>query len=92
MKAVSIIMKVLAALAAVAGIVYVIATYGDRIVSWAKGLLGICDCDCEECDCLCEDDCDDCKCEGDCDENCPCEAAAEASDEEDALTAEDFEG
>jgi len=31
--------KVLTALAAVAGAVYVIATYGDKIVEWAKKVL-----------------------------------------------------
>ena len=31
--------KILTALAAVAGAVYVIATYGDQIVSWAKKIL-----------------------------------------------------
>lgn len=38
MKAFNTIMKVLAALAAVAGAVYVVATYGDKIVAWAKKL------------------------------------------------------
>ena len=49
MKTACIILKILAALAAVAGIVYVIATYGDKIVAWAKGLLG--KDSCEECEC-----------------------------------------
>ncbi len=40
MKVFSNVMKVFAALAAVAGIVYVVATYGDRIVEWAKDLCG----------------------------------------------------
>ena len=40
MKTVSTIVKVLTALAAVAGIIYVVATYGDQIVAWAKKLLG----------------------------------------------------
>lgn len=31
--------KILTALAAVAGAVYVIATYGDKIVEWAKKIL-----------------------------------------------------
>lgn len=38
MKAFNTIMKILAALAAVAGAVYVVATYGDKIVAWAKKL------------------------------------------------------
>lgn len=33
------VLKVLTALAAVAGVVYVIATYGDKIVNWCKDLL-----------------------------------------------------
>jgi len=43
-------MKILSALAAVVGIVYVVATYGDKIVQWAKNLLASCPCcnnDCE---------------------------------------------
>ena len=40
MKTVNVIIKVVAALAAVAGVVYVVATYGDKIVAWAKKLLG----------------------------------------------------
>jgi hypothetical protein len=44
MKTFSVIAKVVAALAAVAGIVYVVATYGDKIVAWAKKLLGKCCC------------------------------------------------
>ena len=39
MKAFANILKVLTALAAVAGAVYVIATYGDQIVAWAKKML-----------------------------------------------------
>lgn len=39
MKAFNIIVKILAALAAIAGIVYIIATYGEQIVAWAKKVL-----------------------------------------------------
>lgn len=39
MKAFNTVMKILAALAAVAGTVYVIATFGDKIVAWAKAML-----------------------------------------------------
>ena len=52
------VMKLLAALAAIVGAVYVIATYGEKIVAWAKKLLGCCECECGECECGC-----DCKCE-----------------------------
>ena len=37
-------MKILTALAAVVGAVYVVATYGDTIVQWAKNLLASCPC------------------------------------------------
>lgn len=40
MKAFWTIMKILAALAAIAGVIYVVATYGDKIVAWARNLLG----------------------------------------------------
>jgi hypothetical protein len=39
MKTFNKIMKAIAAIAAIIGIVYVIATYGDRIVAWANNLL-----------------------------------------------------
>lgn len=38
MKAFNTIVKILAALAAIAGAIYVVATYGDKIVDWAKKL------------------------------------------------------
>ncbi len=68
MKIATTILKVVAALAAIAGIVYVIATYGDKIVAKAKKLLHRGECDCEDCDCnedgecCCEYDCEDCNC------------------------------
>ena len=33
------VVKILTALATVAGVVYVVATYGDKIVEWAKKIL-----------------------------------------------------
>ena len=39
MKAFNLIVKILAALAAIAGVIYVIATYGEQIVAWAKKIL-----------------------------------------------------
>ena len=36
MKIFANILKILTALAAVAGAIYVVATYGDQIVAWAK--------------------------------------------------------
>ena len=49
MKVFSNILKILTALAAVAGAVYVIATYGEQIVAWAKKILASLPCpNCEE--------------------------------------------
>ena len=45
MKVFATIAKVLAAIAAIVGAAYVVATYGDKIVAWAKNLLGIECCD-----------------------------------------------
>ena len=39
MKAMNTIVKILTALATVAGIVYIVATYGEQIVAWAKKVL-----------------------------------------------------
>ena len=50
-----IAMKILAALAAVVGVVYVVATYGDKIVAWAKNLLASCPCCNAECEVVEED-------------------------------------
>ena len=54
------VLKVLAALAVIAGIVYVAIKYGDKIVAWVKKKLNLdcccCDCDCCDDDCCCEDD------------------------------------
>lgn len=38
------LLKVLTALAAIAGVVFVVATYGDKIVAFAKKLMGKCPC------------------------------------------------
>ena len=87
MKAMSIVLKILTALAAVAGVVYVIATYGDKIVAWAKGLLGKCECDdCECCDCECG-----CECECECEE-AEEETVEETTEEAPAAEEADFEG
>ena len=73
-----IVLKILTALAAIAGTVYVIATYGDKIVAWAKDILASCPCH-KTCECACEGEgeCEcggECKCEGE--EACKCEEAA----------------
>lgn len=44
MKTLKAIVKLFVALAAIAGAVYVVATYGDKIVAWAKKLLESCPC------------------------------------------------
>ena len=103
MKIAAIIGKILAAVAAIAGAGYLIATYGDAIVAWAKKFLGCTCCD-EECEC-CENG--ECTCEADCEcceeaaeeeapaEECECaceEAAAEEeAPAEEAVTEADFE-
>ena len=80
MKIFANIMKIVAALAAVAGLVYVVATYGDKIVAWAKKTLKICaPCCCDE-ECCCEEG-EECCCECACEE-APAEEAVEAPAEE----------
>lgn len=80
MKVFTIIAKIVVALAAIAGIVYIAATYGDKIVAWCKKLLGCC-CTCEECDCEVI-------------EEAPAEEVVEqpAAEEAPAASEEDFEG
>ena len=39
MKALNTIIKILTALAAIAGVVYIVATYGEQIVAWCKKTL-----------------------------------------------------
>ncbi len=50
-----IALKILAALAAVVGAVYVVVTYGDKIVQWAKNLLASCPCCNNDCEIVEED-------------------------------------
>ena len=57
MKTFNMIMKILAVLAAVAGIAYVIVRYGDKIVAWVREMVDrfcpkLCTCGCD-CDCDC---------------------------------------
>lgn len=60
MKNAALIAKILTALAALVGIAYIVATYGEQIVAWAKKLLASCPCKCDA------EDCADCECELDC--------------------------
>ena len=99
MKAMNTIIKILTALAAVAGVVYIVATYGEQIVAWCKKLLASLPC----CNCKCTCDCEgECTCDGEC--TCECkdtieevveaeipeaEAPAEEAAEE-AVAEEDF--
>lgn len=78
MKTVNTLVKILTALAAVAGAIYVIATYGDKIVAWAKKVLASCPCKCNV------DDCADCECECECECKCEEAAAEEAAPVEEA--------
>ena len=78
--------KILTALAAVAGAIYLIATYGDKIVAWAKQLLAKCPCKCCVEDCECEGEC---KCEGECTCEGECKCACEEAPAEDAAPAEE---
>lgn len=94
MKAFKIVMKILAALALVAGIVFVIAKYGEKIVAWARQLWNRC-CAFFSCDCCCECDCENCDCECDC-EDCECDCDCDCAEKpaEEVIVAEegDFEG
>lgn len=60
MKNAALIAKIVTALAAVVGFAYIIATYGEQIIEWAKKLLNNCPCKCNA------EDCADCECELDC--------------------------
>ena len=75
MKTAKLIAKIAVALAAVAGAVYVVATYGEQIVAWCKKVLASLPCPCK---CECEGECT-CE-EGTCE--CTCECAAEEVVEE----------
>ncbi len=98
MKIFTVVMKVLAVLAAVAGAIYLAATYGDKIVAWAKKMLGHhCCCGECECECECEDTCECQCCEAPAEEEAAEEPAEEATDEPadeaEVVAAEsDFEG
>ena len=60
MKNFALIAKILTAVAALVGIAYIIATYGEQIIAWAKKLLNACPCKCTA------DDCANCECNLDC--------------------------
>ena len=84
MKAIDIVLKIVAALALIAGIAYVVVTYGDKIAAWFRKTFGCCCC---SDDCCCDEDC---CCEVDsCCEDAP---AVETAPAEDAAEDTDFEG
>lgn len=94
MKAVNVIIKIVVALAAIAGIVYLAATYGDKIVAWAKkmlGKIGCCCCD-GECECQCDCQCDCCDEAEELTEEITEEAAEEPAEEAPVAAEQDFEG
>ena len=67
MKTAKFIAKIVVALAAVAGAVYVVATYGEQIVAWCKKVLSSLPC----CNCKCTCDCEgECTCDGECTYEC----------------------
>ena len=80
-----VVLKILTALAAIAGIVYVIATYGDKIVAWAKKILASCPCCNDTCECECEGE-GECKCGGAC--KCHEEEATEEEATEEVVAEE----
>ena len=74
MKTVNTIVKILSALAAVAGVVYIIATYGEQITAWAKKTLA----SLPKCPCCKEDTAE---------EEAPAEEAADEAAEEEPVAA-----
>ena len=82
MKIAKMIAKIVVALAAIAGAVYVVATYGNQIVAWCKKVLASLPCRKEECCCD-----DECECDGECE--C-CEEAVEEAAEEIAEAVEEI--
>lgn len=86
MKIAKLIAKIVVALAAIAGAVYVIATYGNQIVAWCKKVLASLPC-CKE-DCCCDGECE-CDEECCCGEECCCEEAVEEAAEEIAEAVEE---
>ena len=85
MKAFTVILKILAAAAAVVGAVYVAATNGDKIVAWAKKLMPECPCCKGDDTCTCGEE--GCTCG---EEGCKCaeEAAAEEAPAEEPVAEE----
>lgn len=79
MKVFSVITKIIAALAAAIGAIYVLATYGDKIVAWCKNVME----SMPECS-FCDDDDDDVEVEIEIDEEPVVEELVEEVAAEDA--------
>ena len=60
MKNAALIAKIVTAVAAIVGAAYLIATYGEQVVAWAKKLLATCPCKCDA------EDCANCTCDLEC--------------------------
>ena len=92
MKLAKTITKLMVALAAIAGAVFVIATYGDKIVAWAKKVLASLPC-CGCCNGTCECCCEEAEVAEEPTEKVPAEAVAEedAPAEEAVADESDFE-
>ena len=60
MKNVALIVKILTAIAAIVGAAYLVATYGEQVVAWAKKMLASCPCKCDA------EDCANCACDLEC--------------------------
>lgn len=90
MKVFSAIVKICVALAAVAGAAYLLATYGDKIVAWAKKLCSGC-CKAEEvCDAECVEEAVEESVEEPTEEPAPVEEAAPEATEEPVADEQDF--
>ena len=87
MKTVNTIVKILSALAAIAGAVYIIATYGEQITAWAKKVLS----NLPKCPCCKDDAAEEAPAEAPAAEEAPAEepAAVEVPVEEPAAPAEE---
>ena len=89
MKPFETTMKVLAALAAVAGVVALLAVYGDKIVAWAKKMMAKLPCrDCDIIEFTPAEDFDE-EAENDFVPDAPVEAPAEEAAQQEEVPAED---
>lgn len=90
MKIFGIVIKIVAALAAIAGIAFVVIKYGDQIVAWFKKTFGGLFCCCDG-DCCCDEDCC-CDCCEDEDVTVEVTPVEELAEDEVVAAEADFEG